>query len=85
MNNSKQAHEDLKKSGRKEALHMQIMRYMYRYGEATFSDLSKYYGVHDSVYWKRLSELAKAGLIVKTNRNKISNTTGKFLTVWALK
>lgn len=85
MNNSKQAHEDLIKSGRKEAIHMQIMRYMYRYGEATFSDIAKHYNVHESTFWRRMSDLQRSGLIEKTGKNKLSNTTNKYLTLWKLK
>ncbi|MBP6658711.1 MAG: hypothetical protein KA284_12705 [Bacteroidia bacterium] len=83
--NSKQAHEDLKKSGRKEALHMQIMRYLYRYSDATFSEVAKYYERPECDYWRRFNELMKAGLIIRTNKSRNSLTTGKKLTVWALK
>jgi len=85
MNNSKQAHEDLKKSGRKETLQRQIMEYMHRYKSATFSEVSAFYGVHDSVFWKRFSELARMGLIVKTTQSRINKNSGKNITVWSLK
>ena len=83
--NSKQAHEDLIKSGRKETLHRQIMIYMNRFKTATFSEVSAFYNVHDSVYWKRFSELARMGLIVKTTQSRINKNTQKNITVWALK
>ena len=78
--NSKQAHEDLIKSGRKETLQRQIMEYMHRYKSATFSEVSAFYGVHDSVFWKRFSELARMGLIVKTTQSRINKNSGKNIT-----
>ena len=85
MNNSKQAHEDLIKSGRKETLHRQIMIFMQKYKTATFSEVARYYSRPEYDYWRRFNELQKLGLIVRTNLSRKSLTTGKNITVWSLK
>jgi len=84
MINSKQAHEDLINSGRKETLHRLIMAYMQKHKTATFNEIAMYYGVHDSVFWRRLNEVAKNGLIVKTDESRINKSSGKNIAVWKL-
>lgn len=84
MNNSTTAYQDIVLSGRKETLHRLIMAYMHKHKTATFNEIAMYYGVHDSVFWRRMNELQRIGLIVKTDQSRINKSSGKNIAVWKL-